>query len=43
MAYYDAIEAKDVARARQVLAGLREQGEDPVWCDNAQRRIDHLR
>jgi hypothetical protein len=41
--YYAALGAGELDQAATVLARLRAAGESPVWCDNAQRRIEHLR
>jgi hypothetical protein len=41
--YYQALGSGDLDQAMTVLARLRAGGENPIWCDNAQRRIEHLR
>lgn len=43
VAYYQALETGDLAAAAAVLARLRAAGENPAWCDNADRRLEHLR
>ena len=42
-AYYRALEGGELDAAARIVTRLRATGENPQWCDNAERRIAHLR